>query len=96
MTAVLKKIDIDELIHNMTPEELWAMSHDKTPIQINWTDEELKESAKIHEIMDLTDLAYADVECLLNEPHKARLCDIKIYCRVLKIDFLAFVQKVSG
>ena len=93
MTVINKDIDIDELIHNTSPEELWAMSRNKTPIQINWIGEESEDAAKIYDIMDLTDLEYADVESLLYEPHKARLCDIQTYCRVMNIDVLTFIQK---
>ena len=79
MTVINKDIDIDidELIHNTSPEELWAMSRNKMPIQINWIGEESEDAEKIYNIMDLTDLEYADVESLLYEPHKARLCDIQ-------------------
>jgi hypothetical protein len=94
MTALINKIDIDERIHNMTPEELWAMSRNAQPIQINATQGEFERAEKIYELMDLTDLEYADVECLIYEPHKARLCDIKVYCHALNINFLDFIQKV--
>ena len=94
MTAVINNLDIDELIQNMTPEELWAMSRDKSPIQINATKEEQKRAEQIYEIMDLTDLEYSDIECILYEPHKARLCDIKSYCQALNINVLDFIQKV--
>ena len=54
MTASIKNIDIDELIHNMRPEQLWKMSQDAPPIQINATEEEFDRAEKIYEIMDLT------------------------------------------
>ena len=93
MTVAIEDTDLDARIHNTTPEELWAMSRNKTPIQVNWLEEMPENLHQIHDIMDLTGLTYADVEGLLYEPHKARLCDIKIYCHALKIDMVAFIQK---
>ena len=94
MTAVIKNTDIDELIQSMTPKELWAMSRHAKPIQVNWTEEEVEKSDKIYKIMDLTALDYADVECLLNEPLKARLGDIKIYCQAMNLNVLDFIQNL--
>ena len=79
MIELSKEIDIDDLIHNMTPEELWAMSKDKEPINTKWTDEEIEQSKKIYEIMDLTDLDFEDVEKVLYEPRNAPLFAIEIY-----------------
>ena len=93
MTVATKISDIDDIIHNMTPAELWAMSRDVTPIQINWTMEEAETAEKIYDLMDLTELEYEDIECILDTPHKARLCDIQTYCNTLNINVLDFIEK---
>ena len=93
MTAATKINDIDDIIHNMTPAELWAMSENVAPIQINWTEEEAEKAEKIYDLMDLTELEYEDIECILDTPHKARLCDIQTYCNALNINVLDFIKK---
>ncbi len=93
MTATTKMKDIDDIIHNMTAAELWAMNEGVAPIQINWTKEEAEKAQKIYDLMDLTELEYEDIECILDTPHKARLCDIQTYCNALNINVLDFIEK---
>ncbi len=89
----LTNAEVEDILHNMSAEELWQLNANNTPIQTNATQEEYERAEKIYEIMDLTDLEYADIECLLYEPHKARLCDIKTYCQALNINVLDFIQQ---
>ncbi len=94
MTATkLTNTEIEDILQNMSAAELWQLDADVEPINFNYSKDEIEKSKKIYDIMDLTDLEYADIEYLLYEPHKARLCDIETYCRVMKIDVLAFIQK---
>ena len=94
MTAIkLTNTEIEDILQNMSAAELWQLDADVEPIQSHYSKEEIEKSKKIYDLMDLTDLEYADIECLLYEPHKARLCDIQVYCHALNINVLEFVQK---
>ena len=91
----MSKSETSAYIQSLSLPELKALFANGTPVIMNWAvDENPEQLAKIYDIMDLTELEYADVECLLYTPHKARLCDIQTYCHALNIDVLAFIQKV--
>ena len=94
MTATkMTNTEIEDILQNMSAAELWQLDADVEPIQFNYSKEEIEKSKKIYDLMDLTDLEYADLECLLYEPNKARLCDIQTYCYALNINVLEFIQK---
>ena len=86
--------NVDEYIQNMSVEELNEWCKDATPIELNYSKEEIEQSKKIYEIMDLTDLDFEDVEKVLYEPRNAPLYAIEIYCKRLNINTLEFIQKV--
>ena len=95
MTNTIKLTDekIDDYIQSCSVSELKKLWENSTPIQINQTEEEYKQSEKIWAIMDLTDLDYDSVEKILFEPKRATLGDIAIYCKRLNIHFLEFIEK---
>ena len=85
--------NVDEYIQSLSVEQLREWCADSTPIKINWTKEEIEKSNKIYEIMDLTDLDYAEVELILDNPRTAPLCNIQIYCKAMKLDMFEFIGK---
>ena len=85
--------NIDEYIQSLSVEQLREWCADSTPIKIKWTEEEIEKSNKIYEIMDLTDLDYAEVELILDNLRTAPLCNIQIYCKSMKLDMFEFIGK---
>ena len=93
MTLTHNKAETSEYIQSLSIGEIKAMFANGRPIKANWTDEEDEQAEKIYHIMDVTDLDYADVLRLLNEPRKAPLGDIEMYCHAMNIDLIDFIQK---
>lgn len=93
MTLTRSKQETSEYIQSLSIAEIKALFADGTPVKMNWADDEdFEQSERIYLIMDLTDLEYADVLRLLNEPRKAPLGDIETYCRAMNINILDFIQ----
>ena len=85
--------NVDEYIQSLSVEQLRDWCADSTPIKIDWAEEEIEKSNKIYEIMDSTDLDYAEVEVILDNPRTAPLCNIQIYCKAMKLDMFEFIGK---
>ena len=85
--------NVDKYLQSLSVEQLRDWCADSTPIKINWTEEEIEKSNKIYEIMDLTDLDYAEVELILDNSRTAPLCNIQIYCKAMKLDMFEFIGK---
>ena len=89
----LTTTEIDNIYQSMSASELWQLNADAESIEINYSKEEIEKSDKIYEIMDLTDLDYAEVELILDNPRNAPLCNIQIYCKAMKLDMFEFIGK---
>ena len=85
--------NVDEYIQSLSVEQLREWCADSKPIKIDWTEKEIEKSNKIYEIMDLTDLDYAEVELILDNPRNAPLYNIQIYCKAMKLDMFEFIGK---
>jgi hypothetical protein len=89
----LTNTEIEDILHNMSPSELWQLNDGVQPINIHFKSVNIEKSQKIYDIMDLTDLEYADVEGLLDNPYNATLSDIHTYCKAMNLDMLDFIKK---
>jgi hypothetical protein len=89
----LTTAEIDNIYQSMSAAELWQLNSGNTPIELNYTQEEIEKSEQIYTIMDETDLDYEDVEKILFEPKKASLGVIQTYCKTLNIDIVDFIEK---
>ncbi len=89
----LTNTEIEDILHNMSPAELWQLNAGVEPINTDRTPIDVEKSQKIYAIMDLTDLEYEQVERLLDNPYSATLSDIHIYCKALDLDMIEFIKK---
>jgi hypothetical protein len=90
---ILTNTEVEDILHNMSATELWQLNADVEPIKHNRTQLDVEKSQKIYAIMDLTDLAYENVACIVENPQAATLQDIHIYCKALNINTLGFIEK---
>jgi hypothetical protein len=91
MTTTIQ--NIDEYIQSLSVRELKAIHKDIEPIELNWTEEELAKSERIYKLIDATNLDYSVIEMILDNPKKAALGDIQIYCNQLNINLFSFIQQ---
>jgi hypothetical protein len=85
--------NIDDLYHNLSPDELWALGKDAPATKVNWTAEEHQEFEQLCDLQDKTDLEFDVLRLILNRPHEASLGNILIYCNALSIDIHVFLEK---
>ena len=89
----LTNSEVADILHNMSAADLWQLNEGVEPIVFDYSKEDIRRVQKNYDLMDLTELEYKDIECILDTPHKARLCDIQTYCNALNINVLDFIEK---
>ena len=89
----LTNSEVADILHNMSAADLWQLNEGVEPIVFDYSKEDIRRVQEIYDLMDLTELEYEDIECTLDTPHKARLCDIQTYCNTLNINVLDFIEK---
>jgi hypothetical protein len=85
--------NINDIYHNLSPDELWALGKDTPATKVNWTAAEHAEFEKLCDLQDKTDLEFDVLRLILNKPHEASLGNILIYCNALNIDPHTFLEK---
>ena len=92
-TYKLTNTEVEDILHNMSAAELWALNANVEPINLRNEPIDTEKTEKIYALMDLTELEYDSVERLLYNPYNASLSDIHIYCEALDIDVIEFIKK---
>ena len=83
---------MDEIYHNLTPDELWALGKDTPKSELNWTEEEHREFEELCVLQDQTGLDFDVLRLILNNPQEASMSDVLIYCNALNIDPHSFLD----
>ncbi len=89
----LTNIEVEDILHNMSPAELWQLNANVEPVNRLNGEIDSKKAEKIYNIMALTALEYENIERILDNPYNAPLCDIHIYCKALNLDIIEFIKK---
>jgi hypothetical protein len=94
MTTLAEKIDIDDLIHNLTYEEVWAMGRGAKPVQMNWLAGDFDENEENFTTKNGSVISSNLLDLMQYNPMSASLEQILTYCKAIDFDPIVFIKTV--